>query len=179
MMLKNSIRTASVFLPVVILITLTACSTRLIDFTVISSKQTEMRVKEVGRGDRMTGQHGVYWFIFVPMGKPNLKEAVDRAIEQGGRGYDALIDGVIYYKSIWYVLTGYSGYKVEGTPIKTSEFEAALLRQGKDPELAMQNVLYHSALGISNDTTIARIGMIEVNDLDDAERGASGQQNGL
>lgn len=161
----------SLLLAGLLLFLLGGCSQRVLDFTVISSKQMEMRVKEIGKGDRVEGKDGVYWFLFIPLGVPNLKEAVDRAIESAGPGYDALIDGVIYSQNYWYVITAYNGYKVEGTPIKTSELKAALLKDGKDVDMAMKGVLFHSSLGLSNDETIANLGIIAVNDLDkiDAE----------
>lgn len=99
------------------------------------------------------------------MGRPNLKEAVDnRAIESAGSGYDALIDGVIYSEFYWYIITGYSGFKVVGTPIKTSQLKAELLRNGEDVDLAIKQVLFHSSLGISNEETIRNIGIVKVDD---------------
>lgn len=144
----------------------TGCTQRVLDFTVISSKQMEMRIEDAGKGNRVEGKDGVYWFITIPLGTPNLKEAVDRAIESAGPGYDALIDGVIYAQNYWYIVTGYSGYKVVGTPIKTSMLKAELLKDGKDPSLAMDRVLFHSSLGISNDKSIQDIGIVWVDDTD-------------
>jgi hypothetical protein len=144
------------------------CTQRVLDFTIVSSKQMELRVKDTGKGNRVEGKDGVYWLITIPLGTPNLKEAVDRAIESAGPGYDALIDGVIYAQNYWYIITGYSGYKVVGTPIKTAELKAELLKDGKDVELAMGRVLFHSSLGLSNDEAIANLGVIAVNDLDKA-----------
>ncbi|MGH7451329.1 MAG: hypothetical protein ACRENG_08310 [bacterium] len=124
-----------------------------------------MRVKPAGKGKRVEGKDGVYWLLTIPLGTPNLKEAVDRAIEKAGPGYDALIDGVMYTQNFWYFLTGYSGYKIIGTPVKTSELLAELQRDGKDVELAMQRVLFHSSLGISNEDSIKNISIVKVDDL--------------
>lgn len=74
-------------------------SCRLMDFTVISSKNVIIDVKK--DSPRVEGK-GL-----------TVKDAVDRAIEKAGVGYDALIDGVIY--------EGVFRYKVVGTPIKTTE----------------------------------------------------------
>jgi hypothetical protein len=158
----------SLLLAVVALFLLGGCTQRVLDFTVVSSKQMELRVKDTGKGNRVEGKDGVYWLITIPLGTPNLKEAVDRAIESAGPGYDALIDGVIYAQNYWYIITGYSGYKIVGTPIKTSELKAELLKDGKDVGLAMKDVLFHSSLGLSNDEAIASLGIIAVNDLDKA-----------
>ena len=52
---------------------------------------------------------------------PQLKAAVDKAIEKAGPGYDALIDGVVY--SRYEVFR--QGWVVQGTPIKTSKLKAS------------------------------------------------------
>lgn len=84
----------------------TACTHRIVDFTVISSKNCDVKGK---KGQRVKGSDGTCAFMY-----PNMKEALDRAIEQQP-GADALIDGVVYYK--WYYL--YHKYEVEGTAITT------------------------------------------------------------
>lgn len=142
------------------------CSTRVLDFTIISSKQMDVRVKPTGKGRRVVGKDGVYWLFTIPLGAPNLKQAVDRAIEKAGPGYDALIDGVIYTEKYWYLISGYSGYKVVGTPVKTSELKLSLLRDSKHFDFTAQNMLFHSSLNISNESTLAKIGIVEVNDLE-------------
>lgn len=150
------------FILVLFLFISSGCTQRVLDFTIISSKQVEMRVDESGKGrSRVEGKHGVHWILFFPLGEPNLKEAVDRAIEAAGPGYDALIDGVIYSENYWYVFYGYSGYKVVGTPIKTAELKAELLRNDKDVDSALQRLLFHSSLGISNEEVIKEMGLID------------------
>lgn len=136
------------------------CTQRIIDFTIISSKQMNMKIDESGKGERVVGKDGVYWITFIPLGIPNLKEAVDRAIESAGPGYDALIDGVIYAENWWAVVTGYNGYKVEGTPVKSSKIIAELIKEGKDVDLAMQNIVYHSRLGKSNEEALKNMPVI-------------------
>jgi hypothetical protein len=136
------------------------CTQRLIDYTIISSKQMNMKVNESARGQRVEGKDGIYWLLFIPFGIPNLKEACDEAIESVGSGYDALIDGVVYTEFWWVFFTGYNGYKVQGTPIKSLHIKAALLEQGKDVEVVMKNIIYHSSTGKSNDETIRNIPII-------------------
>ena len=148
-----------------ILLVCSGCSTRMLDFTVISSKQMEMRIQEEGKGNRVEGKDIVPWILSIPLGTPNLKEAVDRAIESAGPGYDALIDGVVYSEFYWFFFYGTSGYKVVGTPIKTSQVKAELLHEGKDMDSVLNGALYHSSLGISNDEAIRNISIIEVDDL--------------
>ena len=89
--------------------------------------------------------------LLIPFGSPDLKEAVDRAIESAGPGYDALVDGVLYRQSYYFVVGGLYGYKIVGTPIKTSLVNMGLRGGGKD---LGQSTLYHSSSGISNDAAL-------------------------
>jgi hypothetical protein len=92
-------------------IMLAGCSQRIIDFTVISSKNINLPVAH--GSTRVTGEDCK---IF---GQPMLKGAVDKAIESAGTDYDGLVDGVLYFK------TGFLGlmhcYVVEGTPINSKK----------------------------------------------------------
>ena len=95
---------------------LTSCTYRLIDFTVISSKNVTLRVPDNAKGPRTEGKDSKWCF-----GIPNVKAAVDKAIEHSGPGYDALIDGVLTYK--YFYIGG--AYIITGTPIKTSKLKAS------------------------------------------------------
>lgn len=130
-------------------LTASGCTVRLLDFTAISSKNVNMPVPQSARGNRVTGTDFVTVILGIPLGTPNLKEALDRAIESAGPGYDALIDGVLYRKSSLFKM----GFQVEGTPIKTSALRAAM---GDAP------ILYHSSVGKSNDKGLAAVGVVEV-----------------
>lgn len=68
---------------VVLFLFLSGCTTRILDFTVISSKNTNIKVKDTGKGERVSGEDMVTQFI-VPFGQPQVKNAVDRAIEKAG-----------------------------------------------------------------------------------------------
>lgn len=97
---------------------LTSCSSRLLDFTLISSKNVDLsKASHYVKGqNRVRGEDKVHIVLIIPTGVPNLKEAVDKAIESVP-GCVALLDGVIYEKG-WYVLLyGQSGFIVEGTPL--------------------------------------------------------------
>ena len=91
----------------VVAFSFSACTYRLVDFTVISSKNTTVKGKV---GKRVKGSDGKCVFL----GVPNMKEAIDRAIQQEP-GADALIDGVLYQKVYPY----YQVFEVEGTAINT------------------------------------------------------------
>lgn len=98
---------------------MSSCSQRIIDFTVISSKNVTLRLPEDGKGKKVEGKDMVFCAPYC--GMPNLKQAVDRAIESAGPGYDALIDGVVFNKMQFLS----SGYVVTGTPIKTAKLKAS------------------------------------------------------
>jgi len=149
-----------VMLSLIAVLVCSGCTSRLVDFTVISSKNVEgMRFDPAGKGERVEGKDEAWWFLFIPLGQPNIKEAVDRAIESAGPGYDALIDGVVYGKYTWMLLVAKSAFKVEGTPVKSSMLKVSeLQRNGR-------TVLFHSSLGISNEEAVRKIGIIRVADL--------------
>jgi carbohydrate-binding DOMON domain-containing protein len=96
----------------------TGCATRVTDFTAISTKNLTISGE---RGSRVTGKDCTWYALSIPLGAPNLKEAIDRAIEAGGPGVNALEDGVVYYKGWTAVLTGQMCYVVEGTAVKVKD----------------------------------------------------------
>ncbi len=98
---------------------LSGCSYRVLDFTLISSKNVDLtKGATFVRGkNRVTGKDRVHWIIVIPTGRVNIKEALDRAIESTP-GCVALLDGVIYSK-FWLVPYAYGQQTitVEGTPL--------------------------------------------------------------
>ena len=104
-----------IILPLAVVATmlLSSCNQRLVDFTVISSKNVTLRLSEDGKGPRAEGKDMKF------CGQPELKEAIDKALENAGPGYDALIDGVVYQRN---EIIKY-GWVVQGTPIKTSKLK--------------------------------------------------------
>ena len=134
---------------------LTGCGYRLIDFTVISSKNVRLLLPDSALGPRSVGVHSVP-IIFFPLGRPNMKEATDRAIENAGPQYDALIDGVVSSYTFYFIF-GVTKITVEGTPINTR-----LLSNLPPGALDGRPILYHSSLGISNDEAIAAIGIVDL-----------------
>ena len=98
---------------------ISGCTTRLVDFTIISSKTIDLsRGAEFKRGkERVNGEDMAHIIIFIPTGIPNAKEAMDRAIESVP-GAVALLDGVITQEFFYFpYIYGYSKYIVEGTPL--------------------------------------------------------------
>jgi hypothetical protein len=99
----------------IVAISLSSCNQRLLDFTVISSKNVTLRLPDDAKGPRTTGKE------MKMCTTPQLKAAVDKAIENAGPGYDALIDGVVSVRNEFFR----KGWVVEGTPIKTGKLKAS------------------------------------------------------
>lgn len=106
--------------PALLLVALTALSTsgcvsRLMDFTVISTKNVEIPGV---RGEKVTGEDMKSIIIAFPTGQPSIKAAVDDALDKGHG--DVLLDAVISNR-FWYIpyVFGRVGFVVEGTALKT------------------------------------------------------------
>lgn len=104
------------------------CSDRLIDFTIISSKNFDIsKASQYQKGtERVNGEDKLFFLLGVPLGSSiNMKEAVDQAIE-GVPGCVALADGVIYRK--WWNLgiAAQVGFLAEGTPVIDKSIAAKL-----------------------------------------------------
>jgi hypothetical protein len=97
----------------------TGCTTRIVDFTTISTKNVDWsKAPTFYRASaRVEGKDTAHIIVFIPTGIPNMKEAIDRAIESKPGGV-ALVDGVVYSK-FWYIpyIYGRSSYVVEGTSL--------------------------------------------------------------
>ena len=103
----------AVLLPTLLL---TGCSNRIADFTVTSTKNVNLNSTGLVIGDRTTGEDGAAIILIVPTGIPNMKEAVDNAIETD-RCSVGLSNVVISKFDAWFVLGGYTAYQVEGNHI--------------------------------------------------------------
>lgn len=97
---------------------LTSCTQRILDFTIISSKNIDLsKGASFERGsERVEGIDKVHIIVGFPTGTPNIKEAIDRAIESVP-GAVALLDGVLSYSSWNAIFYGQIKYIVEGTPL--------------------------------------------------------------
>jgi hypothetical protein len=95
----------------------TSCTQRLVDFTIISTKNVDLSRAGsfIRTARRATGEDAKQIIIVFPTGVPSAKEAVDRAIESVPGGI-ALVDGVLTH-SFFYIpyIVGENKYIVEGT----------------------------------------------------------------
>ena len=96
----------------------TSCKTRLVDFTIISTKNIDLsKAASFKRtNNRIEGESKAHVIVFIPTGVPNIKTAIDKAIE-ATKGAVALTDGVVYSKFFYAVLYGYTAYVVEGNAL--------------------------------------------------------------
>lgn len=131
------------------------CSYRIVDFTIISTKNIDLsKASKFQRGKTRTeGQDLVHVIIYLELGKPNMKEAIDRAIEKVP-GCIALVDGVIYEKGWWAILYGQTILVVEGTPLI-------------DPSLAMidNDIPEYYAIKIDNNGNVKSYNEIDENEF--------------
>ena len=105
------------WLSVIVIFILMGCTQRLLDFTIISTKNIDFtKASEFVRNNQRTdGKDDVFIFIFIPLGIPNWKDAVDRAIDKVP-GAIALEDGVLRSQGFWLIF-GYAAIIAEGTPL--------------------------------------------------------------
>lgn len=95
------------------------CKSRVLDFTLISTKNVDMSKSvnfQKGK-QRVEGIDLAHWIIAFPTSTVTIKEAVDKAIESTP-GCVAILDGVIYSKFWWIpYIYGQQSIIVEGTPL--------------------------------------------------------------
>lgn len=92
----------------------TGSSVRMADMTVASTKNYNLNSNQFVKGERVTGEDKVPVVLF-PLGVPNFKTAVDRAIEKNRCAVD-LSDVVITQLNQAFIV-GQIGYRVEGTQV--------------------------------------------------------------
>lgn len=111
-------KTSLVLCSLLIITLLSGCSRRIVDFTIISSKNVPLSEKGATfqkATSRVKGVDSKWSILFIP-GVPDMKEAIDKAIEKYP-GAVALTDGVVYNKNWSCFLFGQNRYIVEGTPL--------------------------------------------------------------
>lgn len=97
----------------VALLTMNSCTTRLVDFTVISSKNVGMRAE-----GKLVEAKEMKAFGF----NATIKGVIDKALETAGPEYDLLVDGVLSYSSYYFV----AGYRVKGKAVNSANIKLAM-----------------------------------------------------
>ena len=100
-------------------ISLSSCTTRLVDFTVISTKNTNMIVDR--ENAKQTNGKASY---FLGIGF-NLKDGIDDALENAGTKYDMLVDGVVSYQRIPFV----DVIKVKGLAVNSRGIQSSMTHE--------------------------------------------------
>lgn len=121
----------SLALVMITIMTLSSCSTRLVDYTVISSKNVDLNIDRA-QGKKTEGKKS--YFLGIGF---NLKDAIDIALESAGPEYDMLVDGVVRYGSYPFVST----VTVEGTAVNTADMRTAMGDEKFENWLKDQDVL--------------------------------------
>ena len=99
--------------------TLSACTTRIASMTVISDKTIDTRdvkISELPRKENVVGESKRFSFLFIPFGRPNVKQALDDALEKGNG--DLMLNASLHYTS-WWLGIGRFGYEIKGTVVNT------------------------------------------------------------
>ena len=92
------------------------CSIRTADLTLVSTKNIDLSDTRLDAklGKRQTAEDCVFSILgLIPLGVPNMKTAVDKALE-AGKG-NVMIDEVTWIEGYYFILVGESCIKVEGT----------------------------------------------------------------
>jgi len=103
------------------LILVQACTTRLGDFTVLSTKNVD--VSGLKPGDRYSGEDCVnLLFAMIPLGTVNWKNAMDQGLERG-KG-DVMVD-IVLTQTSWAIpyIFGQQCIVIEGTVSQTSSYK--------------------------------------------------------
>ncbi len=147
----NRIQNKSAVLAVFGFLVMTSCVTRIIDFSIISTKNIELhKLSNFEKGYKRTrGTGRIYIIVFVPTGKNNLKEIIDKTIESVP-GCVALLDGVISV-NYWYIpyLYGQAVYEVEGTPL----IDPAMVQKSKNTGYRILNFNQNGHICASREVT--------------------------
>ncbi len=109
----------------------TSCTHRLVDFTVISTKNAEIGASKV-KGKRTEGKKT--YFLGIGF---NLKDAIDIALESAGTKYDLLVDGVVTYSNFPFVII----VKVKGKAVSTQDMISSLGQEGFEEWCKTQDIL--------------------------------------
>ncbi|KGL59143.1 hypothetical protein [Polaribacter sp. Hel1_85] len=133
-------KTKNLFILSLAVVLFSNCSARLVDFTVISSKNHSIKFNlEDGKATKGKSM-GVFGI------GTNIKDAMDKALENAGTQYDVLVNGVVRSKSYYF----YGGFEVEGTAVNSRKLIAQLGADGYKKWLTEQ-IVFNPNKTISKD----------------------------
>lgn len=112
------------------LISFSSCSYRLVDFTIISSKNHSLNL-DLSQGKQVEGSSKG----FLGLGA-TIKDAMDKALQSAGSEYDLLVNGVVRVQDYFFV----SGYKVTGTAVSSAKLKAMLGEKGFEKWCKANNI---------------------------------------
>lgn len=141
-----------------------SCSHRLTDFTVISTRNVPLgqQAASLKKADkRVKGVDKSHVILLIPLGAPNMKEAIDKAIDKYPEAI-GLVDGVVKSKGWTCLFYGQNSYVVEGTPLYESDIvvSSPANNQGGETMLFFHEVKQGETL-----TSIARSYGVTVADI--------------
>ena len=94
------------------LLVLTACSTRVGDFTVISTRNIDMDGEYELVGSKVKGKDMVPIITYLPLGSPSIEDAIDDALDSVEG--DIMTDAIITHNVWWFYIYGEQRYVVVG-----------------------------------------------------------------
>lgn len=100
---------------------ISACTAHLTDMSVISNKNVNLNKVDVDKMPHVkhvTGRDSNFVFLFIPFGYPQIKTALNDALQKGDG--DLMVDASLYAKS-WWFLIGQDTIEIQGTVVKTRE----------------------------------------------------------
>jgi len=112
----------SIIIILIFTILSSSCSVRVADLTLISTKNIDLSNAkfDMRKGRRTKGESCAIALLgLIPLGIPNLEEAVDDALNKGNG--NVMVDQVTYIKNAYFVIASQSCIEVEGTVLNVSE----------------------------------------------------------
>lgn len=107
---------------------ISGCAHRIGDFTVASTKNMDIKdsLHKVDYTTRLVGKDTKHVIFFFPTGIPNMKEAMDNAIEKTPNAVG--LSNVTVKLGNWYIplLYGQHYYEIEGNPIFEDDSKKSL-----------------------------------------------------
>lgn len=134
-------------LATLIVFSLTSCTFRLVDFTVISSKNVGL---DIDRSIGVPTEGKQSYFLGLGW---NIKDAMDDALENAGQEYDLLVDGVVSYSNYPFV----SVVKVEGLAVSSRKMKNSMGEASYKQWLKDANLAYDQKTGIANEEKVKKI----------------------